>query len=54
MKLLEPTRATEPMTVTGVGDVGFGVEFAFGVNAALNLALLHGLNDGRRAGQEIV
>src|ERR1039458_251613 len=38
----------------GVGDVGFGVEFAFGVNAALNLALLHGLNDGRRAGQEIV
>ena len=36
--------------LAGVGDVGLGVELSLGVNAALNFALAHGLNNGRRAG----
>ena len=43
------------MTATrGWCDVGFGVEFALGVDPALDFALLHGLNDGGGASQQIV
>ena len=37
-----------------MGDVGFGMELAFPIDLARDLAALQGLDDGRHARQKVV